>query len=607
MPGLVDKVNKTLVRKDGKLVEQVTPTSQLAGQAGMTAPPTTPAGVGALGGTAKQQDMAGSVAQKTSALRQSLDSVTSLNEAQADKRYRSATTADEQGQLDKQKRLGEVFGGTQKRVQDLIGAAMSQQVAPAAPVLNTANLIRMDQPNQQAEVNEAFAAIVAGTDIQYNINRIQALTGQTPDQITATANQAATDQIAKSTGTAAAGAVTDAAKVNVSALLPSLGTSREELASLLGLDPAAIDNLSLDDLDTAVRATTSQGPGLSVAETQAASQNASLGSAERAAMREASKEQSTTGLASSEAQLESLGRSLENADQVQFGGKQYTVEELLSDENISKVVSDYLTNPESPQSKALEADPNSVGLREFIRKYRGALTDAVQQIGTATTKAEEVQNVNASLANAGNYKIPDAIMGAVYGGSWSPSQTTEMAPTGIVASLKSLNPQQLELTVPLMDAASRDPGLANEIKNFTADQLRTFTTPGANGISPFKQLQDNKALKLSVQTNKGNIDELLSSYFGQPLTQTGTGSGSWGSVGDAQRTALGLDLKHVMQAAGAKPQANGKYSFEDTQKLYAGGLRKLLFNKIMDSLKQADEAKELVAGNTGWKPRSTVV
>lgn len=519
MGALTDRVNKTLVRKDGKLVEQATPTSQLAGQAGLTAPPTTPAGVGALGGTAQQQAMAGSVAQKTSALRQSLDTSTTLGEAEADKRYRSAVTSEEQQKLDSQKRLGEVFGGTQQKVQDFISAEMQKQAAPAAR-LDTTGAVTVTDPAKQADVDATFSQIVSGVDTQKNIVKLMQLTGQTQEQIAAAAQDAAVKQTNATGGQAAASSLVDSSAINVSALLPTLGTTREELASLLGLDPTFIDKMSLTDLDEAVKASVNTGPA-STAQVQAASQDANLGAAERASLREQSIEQSTTGQAASEAQLLDLGRSLENADTVAFGGKNYTIEELLSDENISKLVSDYLTNPASETSKQLQDDPNAAGLLSFINKYKQVLSDAATTVGTATAENTGIQKYNASLQNmVPGVKIPDSLLKGIYGDKWGSLQAAKLAPTGFIKTLAQLSPaERQQWSGPMSEffqIAEQDPVVAKSLNKMTAQSMRKFFSPGTSGTTPFSDMMKARDTLAAVKHFKeeNNIDALVNMYFG---------------------------------------------------------------------------------------------
>lgn len=596
--GLADRVNRTLKRNaSGQLVEEaVTPTSQLAGQAGLVAPPTTPAGVGALGGTNKQIDMAGSVNQKASALRQSADTQNTLGEAEADKRYRSNMTAGEQGTAEKQKRLGEVFGSTQEKVANLVSNEIAKQAAAAAPAqFSTAGVATATAADKQAEVDTAFAALLANPTDLANVEKLTQLTGMSDAQIRAAAQDAAVKQgSAGAVGQAAANA-TNASNINVAALLPDLGTGRDELAQLLGLDPAAIDSMGIDELNAAVAAVATQGAEPSVRETNALAGNRSVGAAERAAYREAGIEQATSGAAESEAQLESLAQSLENADTVSFGGKQMTVEELLSDEGMSKLITDYLTNPESPESRRFAADPGAAALIQFAEKYRGALTEAATTVGGATEAHTAVTAANKDLATLGTpggaqYSIPDSLLAAVYGDTWN-TNTTAKQPTGVIASLKKLTPAQLDQAVPLLNAASTDPELAKQIRLFSPEKLLKLMQPGSDGISPFDHMQQSrKALtEIDALNSAQNIDGLINLYFGGDVSS----SEKLVASPSAARHTMGLGDEDIAAVLAANPGLNT-----------AQAISKIIYDRMHLMLSTADQPREVMGGSVGWKPKS---
>lgn len=590
---LVNRINQTLIRRNGQLVEEApTPTSQLAGQAGLQAPPTSPAAVGVLGGTSKQQDMAGSGAQKQSALRQSLDTSNTLQEATADKRYRSAMTAEEQAQAEKQKRLGEVFGSTQQKVQDLINAHLNVQSSAATPTLqaptsltaqsNLANTMlgnTVVSANPQDDVNQMWGTLSGylsngkpATDplVVAAVNRLSALTGQTPKQISQSAADAAQSQIQSGTGAAAAEAIADPGTANVTALLPSLGTNRDELAQLLGVDPSVVDTLSIDQLNNLVSGVAAQGQELSTAETESASQSGLLGAAERAALRERSKELSTSGAAANEAQLEDLGRSLESADTVAFGGRNWTVEELLSDDNISKLVSDYLTNPESESSKQLAADPNSAGLIQFASRYADTLRDAATAVGSAAVAGEAVGAANKQLTNVTpSLSVPDSVMAALYGDTWKQPQGAQLAPKGLVQAISEMTPaERTALEGPMsgmFGLASTDPAFAKQISQMNKGTLATFLgSKDANGATPFDRMQANRIAHETVERNRNDVDALVRLYF-QGVDGT---AGITQALEDAQKRQM-IGVPYPPDLKALDKDLDGKLDADAADSLYA--------------------------------------
>lgn len=608
MASLRDKVNTTLVRRGGQLVEEATPTSQLAGQAGLVAPPTGPVGVAALGGTPKQQDMAGSGSQKRSALRQSLDTSNTLQEAEADKRYRSAMTAEEQAGAQKQKRLSEVFGSTQEKVQSLVDAEVAKLSAAPKPTMTTAGTFTATDTGQQANVDAAFGAMIedfaAGVPadnaaMTARIRDIASLTGLTPEQITQQAADAARSQATANTGAAAAQQLTDT--ITVGSLLSqvdpatgqnALGTTAEELSQLLGLSPSEISTMSLDQINKAVSSVATQGQAPNVAETEAAAQSGLLGAAERAAMRERSRELSTSGVAASEAQLLDLGRSLESADTVQFGGRQWTVEELLSDDSVSQLVSDYLTAPPGSEvRKRLEADPSAAGLLGFVNQYRDALTEAATGVGAAATEYSNVQKANQELANVAGVQLPEATMKALYGEQWGTAQGSRLEAKGIVKAVQELGPEKQAALQEFIGTATADPTIASDIANLDVNQLSMLLTPDSSGKSPWQGIQETRRIRNDLESSKGNIDALLALYFGEPMTMSGL------------RTAISDDIKAQKMGKPHSPalQALGINAAGLETKGTGPEFANTLYETLSKSLSANDQPSEVLDGS-GWKP-----
>ncbi len=626
MASLVDNVNNTLLRRNGQLVTEAgtppTPVSQLAGQSGLQAPPTTPGGVAALGGTAQQQAMAGSGAQKQSALRQSTDTSNTLAEAQADKRYRSTLTSGEQAEQDKRKRLGEVFGSTQERVQGLVNAEINKaataqsaaQPAMSKPALATpsgltvlpnlparVNGMDTDQSNPQGNVDTTFNALMSALSggkaandpaVQNYINLLSGLTGQTPDQIAATASDAATKQFTTGVGGAAAAAISDPSKVNVTALMPQLGTNRDELSTLLGINPNQVDSMSIEDLNRAVQAAAGRSSVTTAAETQRQAGSAEVGAAERGAFREAGKEQATTGMAASEAQLGKLGESMQRADTVSFGGQNYTVEQLLSDENISKLVSDYvMAPPDSDVRKKLEGDPNAAGLLQFVHQYESTLKDAAGGIGKAATANTEIQTANKQLSTiAPNIAVPDALMSQLYGSALSKPQTAKLESTGVVKALHEQSPEYLQQNAGKINAAlalgTQFPDVAPQLSKLDKDQLDKFINePNASGRTPMQEVESNRRDEQYLGSIKGNAYALLDTYFG--------------SVPD-MATVLGDNQRRIAMGGAGDPNINVLDKDHDGR--LDPGAVDTIYNKISASLSKADSPLEALGGATGWRP-----
>lgn len=581
-----------------------TPTSQLAGQAGLTAPPTTPAGVGMLGGTPQQQAMAGAPNQKASAIRQATDSQNTIQQAVADKRYQASMTSEEQQKAQKGQDLAKTLGGTQQKVQDLVQTEVDRlKGISATPTVNTAGVLQAANPANQAKLDQAAADFAAGKDTQNNLLTMTQLgpAGSTGTTIQAAMDAAAATQAASTgaAGAAAAGVVGNPTET-VGKLLPSLGTTSHDLGQLLGLDPTQVEGMTLDQLSKAVDAVAASGA--SAGATQAASVNPLAGQAERAAAIESGKNLATSGVASADAQLQDLGKQLQSADTVTVGGQQYTTSELLSNSNISKMVSDYLTlDPNSQQAKQFASDPTTSALAQFANKYRGALTTAAQQMDAAAKTFGETQTANKGISTfaGGQGVIPDSIMALAQGSDWNTASATKMQPKGVVASIQSMPPDWQTQNAPAVSSlltAAKDPDAQSQLAKLTPDQLKAMFTVDQYGKTPADTLKDtwNKQAELTGMDphTAAGLDSIVAQYFGGPIdTQL---------ADDQKAKQLGLNQNGYLAAV--DKNRDGKIDATE-----ADAMRKTLLDKTTTSVDSALKGTKSPTLQPGYSPSTSTL
>lgn len=461
---------KQLVRNaSGQLVEQAVPISQLAGQQGMTAPPTTPGGATAIGATPDSAKMAGTPNQMQSALRQNTDQINTTQEAQADKRYRSTLTADEQARKEKAEKLAPL-SETHAKVQGWV----DKQVQLAAttggattPTLATGTLKATD-PTKQAEVDAAMQKAATGDAAA--IAQLVTLTGKPSSEI----QQAAKDAATAGANNAAQAYATAIGDVGIENILPP-GMDVAQLAGLLGMTPDQVQKMSLGDLDTAVA-----NLGQTTAQTDEAANSALLGSAERAEMAERSKELSTSGAAAIDAQLTDLGAQLESADQITFLGQTGTISDLLSDKGISDAVTKMMND--GSWEKLPDTDP----LKQFITKYKDVLTKAAAGVETAAKGYEEVQTANKSALTFGNAVLSPQLAQDLLG--FDPSKPTadkvDPSKSNLLGWLKG-NPNAEQIVSEL----NGNPTLAKELNGLNAGELSKLDPPNGERWKIYKDSQ----------------------------------------------------------------------------------------------------------------------
>jgi hypothetical protein len=613
MASLRDTINgslaapgKQMVRNaQGQLVEQAVPISQLAGQAGLSAPPITPGAASALGASPDSAKMAGTPGQLASAIRQSTDSVNTLAEAQADKRYRSSLTADEQARSDTQKKTQSALGDTASKVRSQIEAEAAKlapppPTAPAAPVAavagspeytkyeqdlsswetstqknkdiysqidaihkqlkfidwrtpagqkkgkklqgdlgdRQAQLIKLGpkptvpmitaapttnvvtvklptgmvptDPTKQADLEAQWKIASSDPDSQKRLtamSQVQQLTGKSSQELSALAASAATEQL----GGAANAAASTVGTVNVGSLFNAEGkltdgTTLAQLSSLLKVPEDQLKNMTIDQLDEAVNAL-----GQTTQQTQQQSNNANLGAAERAAFSEQAIDESTSGAAAIDQQLNMLGSDLQKADQVTFLGKTGSLEELLSDESISKQVTDLVTS--GGWKKLADTDP----LKKFITQYQGALTAAADTFSKTGTALDAVTAGNKAAITFGNTTLSPELLASL-GIDVSKSSTTgiDTSKSNLLRVAKGLPAAEADA---LFNEIAANPSLATELNKLSTQEIAGLGI-GKNGPrwQAYKKGQENWAAWNKFKPD--DIDGLLAFTFDPPMSKS---------------------------------------------------------------------------------------
>jgi len=196
---------------------------------------------------------------------------------------------------------------------------------------------------------------------------------------------------------------------------------------------------------------------------------------------------------SQEDELADLGRALEQADQVQFGGRQWTVEELLGDGNISQLLTEYLTNPTSQQSLALKNDSQAKPLLDFAERYRTTLETAAKQMSAAVTESQRRVDANTALGKFGNANLSKEMMDFIYGAGWDKRGSEVQKPKAVLFSLQELAPGEQETFVTSMnDLTRRFPEAMQSMADLSANQIRSLMANGGVAWKSYESALDYK-------------------------------------------------------------------------------------------------------------------
>jgi hypothetical protein len=408
------------------LVEQnkkkTQPVQQLAGEAGLPVAPVTAVGTGTLGGTPQQQAMAGTPAQKKSVL----ESVTKVAKPTGETQLEQATllrapakeTTQDIAAKSKVQQLVQSTGTFGAKVSELIDNALTKMTTPAQPTAATPTtttttptptmtletaLDTIPEANR-ATVDALLKQIASASDTTSPsrnelLAKLNVAMGKTPGQpldaeavsklyadVQATVKKQAEDKFK------AAAMGTDS-KLTLSDF-EALGTSVDDVASLLGITPEEAGNLSVTDFQNKLA-----GLDVGTKEVQATTAGMSgtslLSTAERQALRGVLTQLEERGLAGADIQYASLLKDIDAGTQVSIGGTQYGIDELLSDGAFAKIADQYLSNPNDPWAKQLAAAEPA--LVKFLTDNRDGLQKLINDAKTATTAFGGLQADRAKL------------------------------------------------------------------------------------------------------------------------------------------------------------------------------------------------------------------
>jgi hypothetical protein len=398
-----------------------TSAEELAKLTGRAAAPTSPMETGVIGGNEDQSKMAGTPAQKISALRSSIQGAQDLSTRMRREQVRRTATAEEEKALSGEERLQQL-GDLESRVEQLAesallaGAGQTQQVQLAAEgeqaAVDILNRIR-DNPNDMSAISDLYRlqGIQRATDILAADGQLTAQAkqkifdsfGVTIDPATGEARLGGRgfEQI----GGALAESVQD--KITSGELnFEEMGFSGvDEVANLLGTDAQSLQGMGIQDMLNQLNSQIEQEYS-AVADLQRRASDPSLGAAERAEARRTLREMGAVGIRSAESDIDQLADEIAEANTVEFMGEELATEDLLDNDYVSGLVLNYFQRPDFAK-KMEESEPELV---KFIKKHENILLDSVADIDQRLGNFAALQKENLDLAKTEVGDIDEDVM-----------------------------------------------------------------------------------------------------------------------------------------------------------------------------------------------------
>lgn len=465
-----------LVRQNGQLTEVNSQPGQPAGANPLQ--PVTPAGVAAQpGATPGQAKMAGTPAQKQAALSPQTAPGSTLAQAQRVSQQAAPKATPEQANASSFADRLQSLNGLQGRVQDQVAQNMAGAQA-ASMGINQDMLKGLGlTPANYTQAASALNVLAKDPTNTAMVNLFQQMTG----------GQDPTKFMSQDLGAAAAAGVENQVTLGS---LKNLGMSEQDMTSILGANWKSMD---LGKLDQAVK-------DLQQKQFSGAQQNAALLSDPNAAGREALAAQARQMSATGEMSRDQAVSHLSNAvTQVSENTKA-----LLSDDNISKSVIDYLANPTASDLKTTHPE-----LAAWADQNKAALAHISDQVsGTnAQVTATAAANKKAFELPAGTTPLSDAAVTAMGG-----AQGASAANTALISAIKGA-PDASAASAAINALADHDTTALDALKKLPADKISALVQSGAlaNYGAAVQKYNDLKSMP-------NNINSVLSYVLGEGVT-----------------------------------------------------------------------------------------
>lgn len=475
-----------LVRKNGMLVEVSDEEArQLQGLSYGQKPPVSPTDSAAQGQTPDEAKMAGTPNQKTGAVDANVKATETLEGTKRLDQGRQEMTAAETSAADKSIKLGKL-GSLQSRVEQLAQQQMGQLKAQAGGTLKQDALAALPaytklNAQQKTLLDGALAKLMANPGDVQALAEAKSVMGQDFDPASVMQTQA-------DLGAAAAGQIMDPGQVTMGTLdVSSLGLNEQQLTDLLG---PSWKTMTMKQLQDTV-ASQSAEQFSNVSQLQAELADPMTSPARKQQIAQQLKGLGQVGVTTMETNVQQTMDSIGTLDQ--------TTQDLLNNENITKAVQDYLTDPTTSDLKtkfpglASWADQNAATLKGVF----GELTSTGQAL--ETKQAEQTAGMEKAAGGADVSALSQAL-------GVGTGMNTPEADNLINVANKLGKP---ELMTWANNLAQYDPKLAKELGAFPADQLSEMARNGSleRYATAYKQLSDFKDLT-------ANTDQLLDFVFG---------------------------------------------------------------------------------------------
>lgn len=627
MATLKDRLNT--YRANGTLADTSDEELQnLTKSAGLQAAPITPLGATMIGANPQVAKMAGTPQQKDASLAQSAmpNPQNNLSDVLRRQQARNQATGQEQQSIqksDEMRNLGQLgdrvsqfIDAQRQKLTDQAGQVKERQVADTLQAASGQDLgqLKEDLKAFQANPNDMNTLLRINTALGRNTNSVL-----DPKEV---------DSLYKSTvdtiASQGAANIDDSLQVEDLIGLSTFGYDLPTLSGLLNVDQNQLSKMTVGQLRNEInRVGTEEFNKTNQLEQQATSNQ--LGQAERGLARQSTREASATGTRASEADYTNLEHSIANADQVQFGGQSYKVDDLLKDDTISGIINDYLNSGEGSEARN-RIDKTEPGLSSFINKNQAVLQDAATKMQAGAQSFKDIQEYNRNLSQNlfGGRKLDDRIMSQIAPNSnqlqAGKTDINAVQGRGLLQYVSQLPPDQAAQIADQLNTAIQDnPKLAEQLPGMSPQQWAELGIGQPNSkwsqyVNKVKEAIDIRNMDLStpekavgqLYSDVSDINEVNKRIQQSRIQKLlGFDSGNVNAVGDTNQdgkidasdnvgaaivNSAQMPSLHDLVSYGVLPQGVQKQSLGQPGKMDQG--QEQLFNKVAPALEDGSLSDE---------------
>jgi len=512
---LMDKVQAGAKAAAG---EDQLPVGKLAAEQGLPAAPVTAYGTALIGGSPQQAKMAGVPAQKKAAFAQvaAPTGESQLEQAQTLAAPAEAT-AEEEAKKQQAAKYAESLGTFGAKVSEWVEAAKKKITGQQATVqvdVSDKLLAGLDA-GKKTQATDILRQVAVETDpakknqLETQLNTL--IGRDALSTLTDVEKQELYQSVASSIGAAATAgqeAVVGADRKLTLSDMTNLGTTQQELATLLGMDEKAVGDLSIAQLQQKIAEVSQQQFGVTQ-QVKAGLASSALSSADRAALRQYLRGVEQTGVAGAEAAVAGLVAQIDRDQTVTFAGKSYSVEELLGTPAINDVLQKAIVEMEG----TTKTGPTVEALKQSSPEMYKWLTDNYTGVKTlidqsaATSKSYgELQKANVAALGTIGETQPE--LAAAWGFDPKALRAEAIDPTKLPGGFQSIAamPKEQQQTAAGTLAQLNQVAGVDATKGLTKEQVDKLqlTNPTGPAAAYLNAANDNKALQ-----NASYIDDVI--------------------------------------------------------------------------------------------------